>query len=82
MKVRVKHWLADDVNKLLDDGKLVTEGFVSREIARALRPFRKRGRIMMGPDRELGKSVLVVNGIKKKARKKRVGYSIFDLELL
>lgn len=81
-KIRVKYRFAEDVDKLFNDGKLLADGFISREICRALRPLRKKGLLVVGSDPKLGTSVLVINGIKKKARKKMVGHSIFYFELL
>lgn len=82
MKIRVNSKLADMVDELFKNGTLVVEdGWTSRKIACALSPLRDEGWLVVGFDRRLGKSVLVVRGIKKKMRKnKPFGTSIFELK--
>lgn len=84
MKIKVSYRLADMVDELFKNGKLVIDdGFVSREIARTLSPLRKKGCLYMGPDRRFGKSLLIVAEVRKRKRvnKALFGTSIFEFEI-
>jgi hypothetical protein len=48
---------------VLDDGK------ICRRIGQELAPLRANGHLMMGYDRKLGKTILVMNGHKRKKKK-------------
>lgn len=81
MKFRIDPKLADDMDKLFKSGMLVTDdGAKSREIARVLVILRRNGRLVVGKDRRMNKSILMVNGVKKKGRRNSpLGKSIFDV---
>lgn len=82
MRLKVNHRFADKVDELFENGRLVLDdGFVSREIARALSPLRDRGYLHMGLDRRFGKKLLVLSKDveKRKRRRKAFGASIFEI---
>jgi len=84
VRIRVKSGLCDYVDELFDSRVLVLDdGGVSREVVRALAPFRRNGELVVGRDRVLGKSVLMLNnGVKGKRRKKTSGFGSFVYDIL
>mgnify|MGYP000639719933 CR=1 FL=1 len=81
-KVRVNYRLAPFVDDLLEKKVLVLDdGFVSREVARALSSLRRDKVLTVGYDPKLKKSILVVDKIRKK-QKKRNGFGSFVFEIL
>lgn len=82
MRLRVNRRLAPHVSTLLADGRLVLDdGKLSRDIARALAPMRRNNGLLVGFDRRMGKSILLVNGYQlKSSRNVPFGTIVFDLD--
>lgn len=85
MKIKVSYRLADMVDELCKNGTLVLDdGATSKRLAYALSPLRKKGHLVIGLDRRLGKSILLINGVKKRRRRNRALFgtkSIFEFDL-
>lgn len=70
MKLKVSDSIADEIDKLTRQRILVmSDGPKCRRIGQELAPLRANGHLLMGHDRRLGKTILVMNGHKKRKRK-------------
>ena len=82
MKISAKSRIDDVIDKLFDNSFIVVDnGSTSREVSKTLSRLRKDGRLMVGWDRELKKSILMLRDkvMKKKRSKRGFGGSIFDI---
>ncbi len=82
VKVMVNYKVSPVVEQLLSSRTVVIDdGALSRQLSRTLEPLRKRGNLVVGHDRQLGKSVLTLMGMNGHRKKKRVGGSIFEIRV-
>jgi len=82
IKISAKSRVDDVIDQLFDNNFIVVDnGSMSREVSKALSGLRKDGRLMVGWDRELKKSILMLREkvLKKKRHKRGFGGSIFDI---
>jgi hypothetical protein len=70
LKIKVSDHIAEDIDKLTKKRILILEdGPRCRRIGQELAPLRANGHLLMGYDRKLGKTILVMNGHKKRKRR-------------
>lgn len=82
LKISAKSRVDDVINELLDNNYVVVDnGAMSRQVSQTLERLRKDGRLMVGWDRELKKSILMLRDkvMKKKRSRRGYGGSIFDI---
>jgi len=83
VKITVNKDVAPVLERLLKAQIVVIDdGVASRNLSQTLRPLRVRGKLLVGHDRKLGKSLLAVRGANDFKKRKRGRYSsIFEIKL-
>ncbi len=78
MKIAVSFKLAPEIERLLNQKTIVIDnGALSRSMSQALQPLRNKGKLIVGRDQYLGKSVIRVEGVSSHTRNR----SVFELFL-